>query len=184
MEDGGGWMVILRRKSDVIEQVNFNRLWSDYEQGFGDLETEFWYGLHNIHCLTSRQAVDLRIVLKKDDGSSLEWKYDNFRVGGPETNYTLYIGPATAGPNGTYDAISAHNRKKFTTYDRDNDRNLDGNCAAYYRAGWWYTSFCRFALLTGEHDTQGLVWRVAPLIYPYYSHAEMMVRPKQCVPKD
>ena len=36
-EDGGGWLVILRRKADVQQQVNFNHSWDEYEQGFGDL---------------------------------------------------------------------------------------------------------------------------------------------------
>ena len=26
--------------------------WTDYEEGFGDLNTEFWYGLKTIHFLT------------------------------------------------------------------------------------------------------------------------------------
>ena len=43
--DGGGWMVILRRKRDASPQVNFNCKWKEYENGFGDLNTEFWYGL-------------------------------------------------------------------------------------------------------------------------------------------
>ena len=184
MEDGGGWMVILRRKSDVIEQVNFNRLWSDYERGFGDLETEFWYGLHNMHCLTTRQEVDLRIVLKKGDGTSQEWKYGHFIVGGPETNYTLYVGQATS-PNGTYNALLGHTRKKFTTYDRKNDFNPNANCAAIYRAGWWY-HYCQNAVLTGGHETQGILWRngYPEPDYTYYPNVEMMVRPKGCVPKD
>ena len=38
-ENGGGWIVILRRKKDVPQQVNFTRLWADYERGFGDLNT-------------------------------------------------------------------------------------------------------------------------------------------------
>ena len=46
----GGWIVIQRNKKDSL--VNFNKNWTDYEEGFGDLNTEFWYGLENIHFLT------------------------------------------------------------------------------------------------------------------------------------
>ena len=53
--------VILRRKHDVPQLVNFIRSWDEYVHGFGDLNTEFWYGLRNIHCLTSRQQVDLQL---------------------------------------------------------------------------------------------------------------------------
>ena len=35
--------------------MNFNKNWPDYEKGFGDLNTEFWYGLlESIHCLAQR----------------------------------------------------------------------------------------------------------------------------------
>ena len=37
--DGGGWIVIQRNKKDSL--VNFNKNWTDYEKGFGDLNTEF-----------------------------------------------------------------------------------------------------------------------------------------------
>ena len=43
--DGGGWMVIQRRLPNGT--VNFTRCWNDYENGFGDLDGEFWYGLKN-----------------------------------------------------------------------------------------------------------------------------------------
>ena len=45
----GGWTVIQRR---IDGSVDFNRSWSDYEKGFGDLNGEFWYGLKNMNCLT------------------------------------------------------------------------------------------------------------------------------------
>ena len=78
--DGGGWMVILRRKSDVSSQVNFNRTWTEYENGFGDLNTEFWYGLQSIHCLTARDTVQLQIQLNHTNGTGLTWTYEHFRV--------------------------------------------------------------------------------------------------------
>ena len=61
--DDSGWIVILRRESDIPQPVYFNRSWNEYVHGFGDLNTEFWYGLRNIHCLTSRQEVDLQLLL-------------------------------------------------------------------------------------------------------------------------
>lgn len=48
--EGRGWTVIQRNKNGSL--VNFNRSWNDYEKGFGDLNTEFWYGLYPISCLT------------------------------------------------------------------------------------------------------------------------------------
>ena len=78
VEDGGGWIVILRRKRDVSKQENFNCSWIEYERGFGDLNTEFWYGLRNIHCLTTREQVDPRIELTFRNGTMHTWIYQNF----------------------------------------------------------------------------------------------------------
>jgi len=49
--DGGGWLVIQRRR---YSNIDFNRPWSDYEKGFGYLYSEFWYGLKPISCFTSK----------------------------------------------------------------------------------------------------------------------------------
>ena len=46
---GGGWLVIQRRQDG---SVDFNRGWRKYEDGFGKLTGEFWYGLRALHCFT------------------------------------------------------------------------------------------------------------------------------------
>ena len=57
---GGGWLVIQRRQDG---SVSFNRGWTEYEKGFGNLNGEFWYGLQPMHCLTSQGQWELRIDL-------------------------------------------------------------------------------------------------------------------------
>ena len=47
---GGGWLVIQRREDG---SEDFHRNWVEYEDGFGSLTGEFWYGLRALHCLTS-----------------------------------------------------------------------------------------------------------------------------------
>ena len=47
----GGWLVVQRRQDG---SVDFNRGWVDYEDGFGSLTGEFWYGLRPLHCLTNQ----------------------------------------------------------------------------------------------------------------------------------
>ena len=47
---GGGWLVIQRRQDG---SVDFNRDWVDYEDGFGSLTGEFWYGLRAVDCLAN-----------------------------------------------------------------------------------------------------------------------------------
>ena len=56
-----GWIVIQRKRR--YGPVSFNRNWTDYEKGFGDLNTEFWYGLENTHILTQRgQEVPVKSI--------------------------------------------------------------------------------------------------------------------------
>ena len=168
-EEDGGWTVILRRKSDIAQHVNFSRSWNDYVQGFGDLNTEFWYGLRNIHCLTSRQQVQLRLLLNFTNGTSFLWTYNHFVVDRPEDKYTLHIGQAD-GPN-TFDTLAYNNGKPFSTYDNDND-NKGSNCAIERDGGgWWYDS-CNFCELT---RTRPQIWQNL-----YLDYVEMKIRSKQC----
>ena len=104
----GGWTVILRRKADVSQQINFNRTWNDYKHGFGDLNTEFWYGLRNIHCLTTRQQVDLHVELNFANGTEQAYTYHRFLIDGPENKYTLRIGEIQE-PISDYDAMAYSN---------------------------------------------------------------------------
>ena len=178
-EDGGGWMVILRRKKDVPQQVNFNRSWADYETGFGDLETEFWYGLRNIHCLTTREDVELQIEVKGNDGTGQIWTYDYFKVDGPTNNYTLHIGQA-GGPSDGYNSMAYHNGMQFTTRDRDNDKQSSNNCANNNTSGgWWYKS-CARSVLTGGHANRDIYWSNDQGDVTYSPYAEMKLRPKKC----
>ena len=126
-------MVIQRR---INGSVDFFRNWTQYEEGFGNLRTEFWYGLRNIHCLTHRYDVELRIDLREANGNRVTWKYQRFSVDGAADMYRLHIGEG----HGTgWDGLAHHDGQQFTTVDRDNDRNA-GNCAQKYKGGWWYDS--------------------------------------------
>ena len=177
-QNGGGWTVILRRNANVTH-VSFNRLWADYERGFGDLSTEFWYGLRNIHCLTKREEVELQIELRQNDGTGQLWTYGYFEVDGPETNYTLHIGQAQGPSDGT-DSMAFHNGMQFTTIDRDNDASIS-NCAVHnggHTGGWWYES-CYNSALTGNHGSR-LQWQNRHGTTVYHAFAEMRLRPKSC----
>ena len=133
--DGGKWMVIQKRFNN---SVDFYRNWTDYVNGFGDLEGEFWYGLEKIHCLTTREDVELRIELGNETIPSVVWTYQLFRVGGAETNYRLTIGQGQ-GQGGTHDAMAYQNGQAFSTPDCDNDGN-GTSCAVTYRGAWWYNA--------------------------------------------
>ncbi|KAI0240874.1 Ficolin-2, partial [Lamellibrachia satsuma] len=75
--DGGGWIVIQRRNSG---SVDFFRDWSDYSNGFGDYDGNFWIGLEVIRRLTSEYKCLLRIELKSQAGAHSFAEYSGFRV--------------------------------------------------------------------------------------------------------
>ena len=183
--DGGGWMVIQRRIANGT--VNFTRDWDDYVNGFCDLNGEFWYGLDNIHYLTTRDDVELRIdMVMEDDGSELTWTYQTFTVAGANDKYTLTIG---GGVGTGRDGMDHHNGQQFSTYDNDNDPS-GGNCAYTHQGGWWYNT-CYEANLNGPHDIPPnpsvhqvhakMMWNDG--VWRDVSSSEMKIRRKQCIPQ-
>ena len=66
---GRGWIVIQRNRKGSA--VDFVRDWVDYEDGFGDLETDFWYGRRKMHCLTAHGQWEMRVDFKNKMGHGL-----------------------------------------------------------------------------------------------------------------
>jgi len=66
----GGWIVIQREAND--SPISFFRNWREYEDGFGDLSTDFWYGLKLMNLLTQSGQWELRVDFEKQDDS---WSY-------------------------------------------------------------------------------------------------------------
>ncbi|PIK38970.1 fibrinogen-like protein A [Apostichopus japonicus] len=73
----GGWTVIQRRGSGA---VNFNRSWSQYEDGFGFLSTEFWLGNEKLSHLTNQADYELRVDIELSNGASFYTTYRGFRI--------------------------------------------------------------------------------------------------------
>ena len=75
--------------------VNFNTTWAEYEKGFGDLHTEFWYGLEEVHFLTKKRQWEMRVDYKY---TAYTWNYvhyNNFSVGSVSEEYPLTVGGYT-----------------------------------------------------------------------------------------
>ncbi|XP_053387608.1 ficolin-1-like [Mercenaria mercenaria] len=90
--DGGGWTVFQYRFNG---SVDFYRNFSEYEEGFGNLKTEFWLGLRYIEELASKGRTDLRIDLEAPNGTTGFETFENFSLSaGPA--YTLHIGSTIA----------------------------------------------------------------------------------------
>ena len=130
--DGGGWIVIQRNKKDSL--VNFNRNWTDYEEGFGDLVSEFWHGLTGIHCLTQRGQWEMRVDYQKSDKTWSYYHYNQFSVGSASEEYPLTTGGFTGVGTDWFNHQSRPmNGMKFSTPDNDNDNDKHSpNCAAKY----------------------------------------------------
>ena len=132
--DGGGWIVIQRNKDH--SSVSFkNRNWADYEKGFGDLNTEFWYGLEKIHYLTKKGQWEMRVDYQFDNGTWSYLHYNQFSVGSASEEYPLTVGGFT-GVGTDWPAVHQLSGTKFSTPDNDNDNEARYHCA--YNSGWWY----------------------------------------------
>jgi len=128
-----GWTVIQRRKD---ASVSFERGWSDYRRGFGDLNGSFFIGLENLYLLTNEQPHELYIHLKSFENETRYARYDHFQIGDESESYKLKSLGNYSG-NAENDSMSYHLGMKFSTFDQDND-NSDSNCAAEWLSGWWF----------------------------------------------
>ena len=163
--DGGGWIVIQRNTRDA--SVSFNRKWGDYEEGFGSLHTEFWYGLQNIHFLTKSGQWEMRMDYQKNDTTWSNIHYSHFSVGSSSEEYPLTV-RGFSGIGTDYFASHQLDGARFSTPDNDNDKSHD-NCAATFKSGWWYNN-CSHIDINQQP--------------PYVTHnvlsTEMKIRPKIC----
>ncbi|XP_009567715.2 tenascin isoform X1 [Cuculus canorus] len=152
-EDGGGWIVFLRRQNG---KEDFYNNWKTYVAGFGDPQDEFWIGLENLHKITSQGQYELRVDLQ-DKGETAYAVYDRFSVGDAKSRYRLRVDgySGTAGDSMTY-----HNGRSFSTYDKDNDSAIT-NCALSYKGAFWYKNCHRVNLMGRYGDnshSQGVNW--------------------------
>ncbi|XP_017127812.1 fibrinogen C domain-containing protein 1 [Drosophila elegans] len=133
------WTVILRRSSD---DVNFERGWLDYREGFGNLAADFFIGLNKLHALTSSTLHELRIVMEDFAGNEVDANYASFAIGSESELYPLTIlGKYQENlTNSAGDSLSYHAGAKFSTVDSDNDNCLECNCAMKHRGAGWYSN--------------------------------------------
>ncbi len=169
---GGGWIVLVRRTPDVDERSSFDRTWEEYENGFGNLSGEFWYGLKNMHCLTDAQQMEVEIEVSKINGTKLILSYGQFQVEGPSTSYTLQVSDQQ---HTGFDFFGYHNALKFTTKDR-NDENP---CAEQRNGGWWFNVNDCYNVGISLDPRPQLHQRSAGGFMPF-DYAEMRVRTKSC----
>ncbi|KAK7090634.1 hypothetical protein V1264_010403 [Littorina saxatilis] len=154
--DNGGWIVFQRR---MDASVDFFRDWTDYRNGFGDLEGNFWLGLDKLHRLTTSQRYELRVDLFQWNGTKGSATYSGFYVEDVSHKFTLRFDSFTGGNAG--DSLSFHRGQQFSTKDRDHDTVSGRSCAQHFHGAWWYKS-CLQSNLNGDYSApkgDGLNWK-------------------------
>ncbi|XP_060563343.1 microfibril-associated glycoprotein 4-like [Ruditapes philippinarum] len=151
--DGGGWTVIQNRFDG---SVDFYRNFSEYENGFGDLNGEFWLGLKHIQKLASNGRTEIRLEMTRNSSEEGFETFKDFKlVDGDE--YRLHINEDSATRSSGISAnvsFAYNNGSPFSTYDRDMDRWLGESCAQRRHGGWWY-NYCTFVNLNGRYCDPG-----------------------------
>ncbi|KAM7343090.1 fibrinogen-like protein 1 [Cochliomyia hominivorax] len=168
---GGDWTVILRRADN---SENFDRVWSDYVNGFGNVQGDFFIGLDRLHAMTNYNGPQELIFLLKDKNEEKYAKYDNFVVGHDYELYRLNHVGAYSGNAG--DSFSYHLKQKFSTRDHDNDKDGKRNCAALIRTGFWYNQCPKAKEFGGSVKRTGLSWQTFRGLNNPVDYAVMMIR--------
>ncbi|XP_041783282.1 fibrinogen-like protein A [Anopheles merus] len=143
---GGGWLVVQHRYDG---SVDFYRNWTEYRNGFGSVDGEFWLGLGKLHQITSARKHELLVELKDSDGKYIYARYSKFEIGNEEEQYELKTLGSYTGTAG--DSLTYHEGKKFKTkhWSTDEISMIPSNLAC--QGAWWYSNIC-FSNLNGLYE--------------------------------
>ncbi|XP_052085421.1 angiopoietin-2-like isoform X1 [Mytilus californianus] len=158
--NGGGWTVIQKRFDG---SVDFNRKWLECENGFGNIDGEFWFGNNYMHTLTASGKYELRIDMVDKSNKKKYAVYKRFSIGDAASKYGLTVGDYSGNAG---DLLKHHNGYKFSARDQDNDI-YDRNCAALYEGPWWHHGGCYHANINrpfGKMQWNGAISRSVMMI--------------------
>ncbi|KAM4828214.1 angiopoietin-related protein 5 isoform 2-T3 [Thomomys bottae] len=167
---GGGWTVIQKRMDG---RTDFQRLWCDYLDGFGDLLGEFWLGLKKIFYIVNQRnsSFVLYVTLKSEDDIFAYASYDNFWLEDETRFFKIHLGRYSGNAGDAFRGLSKEDDQDsmpFSTSDVDNDgcrpacllagQSVRSCSRLSDNTGWWF-SRCGNANLNGVHRSP----RKAPL---------------------
>ncbi|XP_051858588.1 ficolin-2-like isoform X2 [Drosophila albomicans] len=170
---GPGWIVIQQR---VGGNESFFRDWATYRKGFGSFESDFFLGLEKLHRITSLQRFELYTHLVDEDDNTYNARYDGFKISDEDNGYALNLGKF----NGTNyeEGMRYHENMKFSTFDHDNDKVDNGNCAVWGKSGWWY-NHCSNCNLNAPYGSL-YCWNYGFILL---KEVKMLIRPKEAMKK-
>ena len=173
--DGGGWLVIQRRINGTMP---FNRTLAEYENGFGDASSEFWYGLKNILCFTKDKDMELRIDLEYPNGTRSFVHYKQFSISGA-SSYTASTTVFKASPGVRSDFYNRY-VYRYRRYTRTYYPHfyVKSNCGSNPRVGGWWDTSCRGnpnGPGSSENSTVYAMWNGDMVI-----KTEIKIRQKSC----
>ena len=183
---GGGWTVIMRRSTGETEFDD--RLYHEYEEGFGKLDGDFWYGLRLMQSMTSKDSYEMRLDLYdnvNDNMSSTHATYGNFKIG---SDYTLMLNNFTTSDSTLLDNMMQFNNRPFIAKREELESGLN-SCIKTFKAGWWYAEMCTAGpdqapgVPLTAHNFENVEWYHIVMYqgklinFPKF---EMKIRPQNC----
>ncbi|KAI1883194.1 hypothetical protein AGOR_G00242700 [Albula goreensis] len=159
--DGGSTVIQSRQDGSV----DFDQTWERYENGFGNLEKEFWLGLRKMYAIARESRSILHIELE-------DWKQGRrfieylFTLEGPASHYALHL---THLSGDLPDAMTNYTGIRFSTKDNHSNKE-DSTCTHNHTGGWWFNT-CGGNNLNGRYThsrprgrierKRGIHWRPA-----------------------
>lgn len=151
----GGWTRIF---NSISLNSSFDKTWSEYKAGFGELEANHWLGLTQMSLLTYQQPMSLRIELSNNVSDRDFMIYDSFLIHSEKENFKISLGRFSSGTLPIERFLSYHNEMEFSTWDKDSSY---GKCAQTIRAGWWFNQCYHFCATSSRNSL--------PQYNPYYA---------------
>ncbi|KAG8547794.1 hypothetical protein GDO81_027478 [Engystomops pustulosus] len=141
MYDCGGWTVIQRNSYDT--DITWSETWTAYQHGFGNIELDHYLGNRFINLLTAQKLNMVRFVLADSENRTWHADYDSIYLTNQTDKFRLRLGTyegdaGDAMSSATYKNL--HDNMRFSTFDDDNDRLYNTNCANEHGGGWWFDS--------------------------------------------
>uniref|UniRef100_A0A3B5LK75 Fibrinogen C-terminal domain-containing protein n=1 Tax=Xiphophorus couchianus TaxID=32473 RepID=A0A3B5LK75_9TELE len=189
--NGSEPFMVFCRGATVIQQrrdgsMNFDQPWEKYENGFGELQGEFWLGLKKMYSLASQGNSVLHIQLEdwKQNRHFIEYR---FYLEGPVSNYTIrlvYLSGSLPNP------LSNHTGVVFSTKDRDNGRHWASRCSHPQSGGWWFSScgdtnlnerYSRVRANGRSERRRGIQWRSGRKTSHSFAFTQISIHPMDSV---